>query len=107
MRRKIYIALTVGISVALVLLGVFVFNVSYIRLFESGRDLGTSIAYYFVKLFDLPYDITPTVTKYSGIIPDNPKLPSTPTEASASVPDYLTVFFSTDNSAHGQALFPA
>lgn len=97
MRRKIYIALTVGISVALVLLGVFVFNVSYIRLFESGRDLGTSIAYYFVKLFDLPYDITPTVTKYSGIMPDNPKIPSTPTEAGISARAYFDVFFSSDN----------
>lgn len=97
MRRKIYIALTAGVFVMLAVLGVFVFNVSYIRLYESGRDLGTSIACYFVKLFDLPYDVTPTVTKYSGIIPDNPKLPSTPTEASASVLDYITVFFSTDN----------
>lgn len=97
MRRKIYIALTVGISVALALLGVFVFNVSYIRLFESGRDLGTSIAYYFVKLFDLPYDITPTVTKYSGIIPDSPKIPSTPTEAGISARAYFDVFFSSDN----------
>ena len=97
MRRKIYIALTAGVFVMLAVLGVFVFNVSYIRLFESGRDLGTSIAYYFVKLFDLPYDITPTVTKYSGIIPDSPKIPSTPTEAGISARAYFDVFFSSDN----------
>lgn len=97
MRRRIYIALTVGISIALVLLGVFVFNVSYIRLFESGRDLGTSIAYYFVKLFDLNSDIMPTVINYSTAIPDNPKLPSTPTEAGTSITEYFNLFFSTDN----------
>lgn len=97
MRSKIYIALTAGVFVMLAVLGVFVFNVSYIRLFESGRDLGTSIAYYFVKLFYLPYDITPTVTKYSGIIPDSPKIPSTPTEAGISARAYFDVFFSSDN----------
>ena len=97
MRRRIYIALTAAIFIALVLLGVFVFNISYLRLIESGRDFGTSIAHYFVKLFDLPYGIAPTVINYSAVIPDNPKLPSTPTEAGASITDYFAVFFDADN----------
>ena len=97
MRRRIYIALTAMIFIALVLLGVFVFNISYLRLIESGRDFGMSIAYYFVKLFDLPYDIAPTVINYSAVIPDNPKLPSTPTEVGAGITDYFAVFFDADN----------
>lgn len=97
MRRGIYIALTVSIFTALVLLGVFVFNVSYIRLIESFRDFGTSIAYYFCKLFDIQSEITPTVTRYSGIIPDNPSIPSTPSEAGTSIMSYFNVFFDIDN----------
>lgn len=97
MRRGIYIALTVSIFTALVLLGVFVFNVSYIRLIESFRDFGTSIAYYFCKLFDIQSEITPTVTRYSGIIPDNPSIPSTPSEAGTSITSYFNVFFDIDN----------
>ncbi len=96
-RRIIYITVTAAISICLVLLGVFVFGNSYLRLFEGFKDFGTSLAFYFVKLFDLPYDITPTVTKYSGIIPDNPKIPSTPTEAGISAKEYFDVFLSADN----------
>ncbi len=97
MRRKIFIGVTVGLSIGLVLIGVFVFGNSYLRLFESFRDLGTSIAYYFTQLFGIKSDITPTVTKYSGIIPDNPSIPSTPTDAGNSVKAYFDVFFSADN----------
>lgn len=97
MRRRIYIALTVCVFISLILLGVFVFNISYLRLIESGRDFGTSIAYYFVKLLDMPYDITPTVIDYSAVILNDPKLPSTPTEAGASLTEYFAVFFDVDN----------
>ncbi len=97
MRRKIYIGVTALISVGLALLGVFVFGNSYLRLFESFKDFGTSIAFYFTQLFGIKSDITPTVTKYSGIIPDNPSIPSTPTDAGNSVNSYFDVFFSADN----------
>ena len=97
MRRRFYITLTVGVFITLAVLGVFVFNVSYIRLFESFRDFGTSITYYFVKLFDLPYNITPSVINYSHAIPDNPSIPSTPSEAGTSITSYFNVFFDIDN----------
>lgn len=97
MRRRFYITLTVGVFIMLAVLGVFVFNVSYLRLFESFRDFGTSIAYYFCKLFDIQADITPTVINYSHAIPDNPKIPSTPTEASISITSYFDMFFDANN----------
>jgi len=97
MRRGIYITLTVGVFITLAVLGVFVFNVSYLRLFESFKDFGTSIAYYLVKLFDLPYSITPTVINYSQAIPDNPKIPSTPSEAGTNITSYFDVFFNANN----------
>lgn len=97
MHRRFYITLTVGVFVTLALLGVLVFNISYLRLFESFRDFGTSVAYYFCKLFDIQADITPTVINYSHAIPDNPKIPSTPTEASISITSYFDVFFDANN----------
>ena len=97
MRRRLYITLTVGVFITLAVLGVFVFNVSYIRLFESFKDFGTSIAYYFVKLFDIDNDIMPSVINYSHAIPDNPNIPTTPSEAGISITEYFDVFFSADN----------
>lgn len=97
MHRRFYITLTVGVFVTLAVLGVFVFNISYLRLFESFKDFGLSIAYYFVKLFDLPYNITPTVINYSHVIPDHPSIPTTPTEAGISITSYFNVFFLADN----------
>ncbi len=97
MRRKIYIGVTVAFSLGFVLMGVFVFGNSYLRLFESFKDFGTSIAFYFTQLFGIKSDIMPTVTKYSGIIPDNPSIPSTPTNAGNSVKAYCDVFFSAEN----------
>lgn len=49
------------ISVGLVLLGVFVFQSSYIRLWETLQDFGRSIGYYFCEVFGLPHNIVPTV----------------------------------------------
>ncbi|MCM1368203.1 MAG: hypothetical protein NC184_05305 [Roseburia sp.] len=96
-RRIIYISVTVVVSLVLILLGIFVFTNSYLRLFESFKDFGTSIAFYFTQLFGIQSDINPTVTNYSGIIPDNPEIPSTPTEAGISARAYFDVFFSADN----------
>ena len=97
MRRRIYIALTVGVSVALILLGVFVFSVSYLRLFESFKDLGTSVAYYFCTLFGIHSDITPTVKNYSPAIPDRPSIPSAPSEVVSGTTTYFGVFFDMNN----------
>ena len=55
MRRNIVI--TVFIFIGMVLLGVFVFSDSYLRLGESFRDLGNSAAYYFCKLCGIENDI--------------------------------------------------
>lgn len=96
-RRILYISVTVVISFTLLFLGIFVFGNSYLRLFESIRDFGTSIAFYFTQIFGIESSITPTVTNLSGIIPDNPKIPATPTDAGNSAKAYFDVFFSMDN----------
>lgn len=61
MRKAINIIFTLMISVGLLLLGVFVFQSSYIRLWETLQDFGCSIGYYFCEVFGIEHNIIPTV----------------------------------------------
>ncbi|MDE6867645.1 MAG: hypothetical protein K2J83_00670, partial [Clostridia bacterium] len=63
------------ISVGLVLLGVFIFRSSYIRLGETLLDFGRSIAYYFCEIFGIPHSITPTVNDFSQVVDNTVPLP--------------------------------
>ena len=81
-RHIICILITAGLAA----LGIFVFSGSLWRVVESGRDLGTSIAYSFLDIFDLSDKITPTLT----ILPQTPpwfNVPNAP-----SVPDEPQIF---------------
>ena len=66
--RTFNIILTVMLSICFVLLGVFVFSKSYLRLFESFVDLWNSIKFYFLELFAIKHDTIPTVEGYSNIM---------------------------------------
>ena len=55
------------ITLGFVCLAAFKFRSGIIRVGESLRDLGTSIAYYFIELFELDYRIPVTVTEYSQV----------------------------------------
>ena len=68
MSRRFNIAVTVIISLAFVVLGIFVFGQSYVRFAESCRDFGLSVAYYFCELIGIDYSFTPTVTEYSDVL---------------------------------------
>jgi hypothetical protein len=52
----------VFISAGFLLCGVFFFQISYLRFFNSVRDLGLSLAFYFCDLFGIGSGIVPTVT---------------------------------------------
>lgn len=73
MRRIIDILFTLMISVGLVLLGVFVFRSSYLRLWETMQDFGRSIAFYFCEIFGIENSITPTV---NGLSQSSANIPS-------------------------------
>lgn len=60
-----YIALF--LTVAFVLLTVTMYKNSLIRSIEAFRDMGLSLAYYFVSLFGAPELITPTVGQMSSV----------------------------------------
>lgn len=61
MKKIFNISITVIITVTTVILGAFVFRNSYLRLWETLRDFGLSVAYYFSLIFKGESDITPTV----------------------------------------------
>ncbi len=95
--RKAYIVLSIGITLAFTLLAVFVFNISYLRLWESIKDLGLSIAYYFCTLFGIDNSITPTITEYSSVIVWDTVMPEDFTGFKNTTSEYFTLLFSADN----------
>lgn len=70
-RHVICITVTVGLAA----LGIFVFSGSLWRIVESGRDFGTSLAYWFFDKFHLSDKITPTWM----ILPQTPPWYNAPT----------------------------
>ena len=65
LRRIVNVTTTVLFSCVLVLMGIFIFRSSYIRFWETLKDFGRSIAYYFCEIFGIPHSITPTVNDFS------------------------------------------
>jgi len=98
MRRFINYTFTILITAGLVLLGVFVFSSSYVRLWETLQDFGRSVGYYFCEMFGIPHGITPTVNDFSQAA-DNVTLPLPDnTEGfKAGAVQYFTLLFSKGN----------
>ena len=97
MRRNIVI--TAIIFTCMVLLGAFVFSDSYLRLWESLCDLGSSAAYYFCRLFGIESDITATVNKYSGVFSWDTVLPEDIGEFKENTSNYFALLFDAENFA--------
>ncbi|MBQ2914237.1 MAG: hypothetical protein IJE50_01785, partial [Clostridia bacterium] len=76
-RKNIYVGLTVTFSLAFVVLGVFVFKDSYLRLWEALRDLLVCFKYYFCYIFDLDTNFVlginnpSNVLTFEGYLPKN------------------------------------
>lgn len=61
MRRRIYIALSVLLSCVFILVSSLYFTGSFVRIYESVKDFGLSIAFYFCEIFGIQHGIMPTV----------------------------------------------
>ena len=88
----------VVITLGFVLCSVFLFPYAFGRLTESIRDFGLSVAYYFVELFSLDFEITPTVSgfsKYPFVVPFG--LPDTWEEFQVAWSNYWVKWTSNDN----------
>ena len=97
MRRNIII--TTAITVITVMLGVFVFSDSYLRLWESICDLGNSAAYYFCELFGIKHSITATVNGYSEVFSWGTVLPEDFGEFKEGAVNYFSLLLNAENFA--------
>lgn len=97
MNRRFNIAVTVIISLAFLVLGVFVFGQSYVRFAESCRDFGLSVAYYFCELIGIDYSFTPTVTEYSEVLQWEIILPSDLEGFTASAGNFFSLLIDGEN----------
>lgn len=97
MRRNIVI--TAIIFTGMALLGVFVFSDSYLRLWESLRDLGNSAAYYFCRLFGTDNNIIPTINEYSEVFSWGTVLPEDIGEFKENMSNYFALLFDAENFA--------
>ncbi len=66
--KRVNITLTVLISISLILMGIFVFRSSYLRLIETLRDFGTSVKYFFLTLFEVENPTAVTVVERSKVM---------------------------------------
>lgn len=89
--------ITLLILTAMILLGVFVFTESYLRLAEAVRDLGTSATYWFCRVFGMDTDVTPTVKGYSEVLSWGTVLPEDMSELTRKAAEYFSMLFSGEN----------
>ncbi len=97
MKKAFNIATVVIITVTTVILGAFVFRESYLRLWETMRDFGISVAYYFSLIFKGESNITPTVNGFSNVFKASGYLPTTAEEYKQQIAKFFTTFVSKEN----------
>ena len=106
-QRVVCVSFTVAITIAFLLLGVFVFGVSYKRLYEAIIDLYGGFKYYLCVLFGFESKGLPSVTGYSKIIDSVTILPSDVEGFKSNATAYFKALVSKENfltwlSATGQ-----
>ena len=102
--RVFNITLAVLLSLSFILLGVFQFGSSYLRLFESLGDLWESVRYFFVKIFGLTIHVEPTVNNYSEVLNWNIFLAEDFEAFKTQAADYFSLLFNGENFAGYMAL---
>lgn len=102
--RVFNITLTVLLSLSFILLGVFHFGSSYLRLFESLGDLWESVRYFFVRILGLNIHVEPTVNNYSEVLNWNIFLAEDFEAFKTQAADYFSLLFSGENFSGYMAL---
>ena len=97
MRKWVNICVTIGVSACFILLAVFVFGGSYVRIISAFKDFGLSVGFYFGELLGLEHNITPTVNDISGISLPQIDLPQTAEGFAEGAKRYFELFISFDN----------
>ena len=96
-RTKIFVGLSIGITVLSVLLGASIFYRSYMRLWETLGDLWDSVRYYFCEIFMIEHNIHAGVTDKSEVLGIENILPETPEGFGVNWTIYFKLFFSARN----------
>lgn len=96
-RRIFNIAITVLMTALFVLLAVFIFSSSYLRVFEGLGDLWQSVKFYFCEIFGIEHDITATVSGYSGVLQWETLLPSDFEAFKGTATEYVDLLGCPDN----------
>ena len=96
-QRVVYVSFTVAITVTFLLLGIFVFGISYKRLYEAIIDLYGGFLYYIRVLFGIKTNGLPSVTDYSKIIDSVTILPSDVEGFKSNATAYFKAIVSKEN----------
>lgn len=96
-QRRLNIALTIALTTAFILLGIFTFRQSYCRTIEALIDLYGGFKYYFRVLFGFETDGLPSVTDYSKVMEWTVILPSDFESFKVNAITYFSMLFSKEN----------
>ena len=96
-QRRLNIALTLALTTAFILLGIFTFRQSYCRTFEALIDLYGGFKYYFRVLFGFKTEGLPSVTDYSKVMEWTVILPSDFESFKVNATTYFSMLFSKEN----------
>ena len=107
LQRRLNIALSVAITVAFLLLGVFVFRIAYLRAIEALTDLYGGFKYYICELFELGECEAPSVIEFSKMLNWSIFLPEDFETFKANFMEFCKLFVTKENflnwlSATGQ-----
>ena len=97
--KRLNVLLTIAVFAVTILLGVFVFSMSYYRLYESIIDLSGSFRYYFVNLFGGYIADYPSVTAPSEVMKNMTALPAEFNDVMVRTRAFFTLFVRGDNFA--------
>lgn len=92
-----YIVISVLVTVAFIMLAVFVFYSSYNRIFESLIDLINSIKYYFCKIFGIDAELNTSILNDSDAIKWSVSLPSNFDDFKVKFVEFWRLFANLDN----------
>lgn len=100
MDRRLRIAniiVTVILIIGFILLGAFVFQKSYIRIYESLSSLFESVKYYFCTIIGKPIEMPPHLNDVSGTLEWDGYLPTTPSDFGSQAEAFFKLFIDRDN----------
>ena len=96
-REKIFMGISIFLTVLFVGFGASIFFKSYVRLWETLGDFWTSLQYYFCEIFSIEHNVQASVTDRSNVLEWGEKLPQTQDRFWLKARVYVKLFFSVDN----------